>query len=103
MKLCHQPQRLGISLKMVKILPHLRHEHLIQRLSVVGKPWKIPLEPLPDGNLSEMPERRIANVMDQPCTLQDMTDILFHPRSETGIFLIFQYVFSDILSQRFGK
>ena len=39
--------------------------------------------------------------MNQSCTLKNIADILFHLYSETGIFLVYQYAFSFILTQRF--
>ena len=103
MKFCHQTKGLGISFKMIKIRLHLIGKHLIQPLSPIRKRRKILQKPVPDRLLPEMSEGRVADIMDQTRALQYVGNVFFHPRRKPGIFLIFQYIFTDILAQRFSQ
>ena len=81
MKSRYQSECLCISLKMIEVLFHLRTQYHIQSLSLIMQFGKLPHKPVPDRQLPEMPERRIADIMDQPGTFQNMRNILLHPRS----------------------
>ena len=104
MKLCHETERLCISLKMIEVLFHLRTQYHIgkdlgYRSSLKSDLTEIPFKPFPDRSLPKMSKRRISNIMDQARTFQNMTDIFFHLHREPGIFTVFQNIFTDILSQ----
>ena len=88
---------------MIEVLLHLRRQYLINGPAAIRQHRELPPKPFPDRLFSEMSERWIPDIMDQPCALQDVADILFHPGGETGIFLIYQNIFSDVLSQRLGE
>ena len=99
MKPCHKTKRLSVALKMQEILLHLLCEHVHDRFPLERKLWQPPREPLSDRHLSEMPERRIPDIVDQSRTFKDMGDILFHLRGKPGISPVCKYVLPDILSQ----
>ena len=99
MKLCHETERLCISLKMIQVFPHLFGKDLGYRSSLKSDLTEIPFKPFPDRSLPKMSKRRISNIMDQARTFQNMTDIFFHLHREPGIFTVFQNIFTDILSQ----
>ena len=61
------------------------------------------LKPFPDRRLSEMPKRWIPNIMDEPCTEQYITNILFHLWRKFRILPISKNILSNILTKRLGK
>ena len=103
MKSRYQSECLCISLKMIEVLFHLRTQYHIQSLSLIMQFGKLPHKPVPDRQLPEMPERRTADIMDQPGTFQNMRNILLHLPGKLLIRSTLQDCFTDILSQRLGK
>ena len=103
MKSRYQSECLCISLKMIEVLFHLRTQYHIQSLSLIMQFGKLPHKPVPDRQLPEMPERRIADIMDRAGTFQNMRNILLHLPGKLLIRSTLQDCFTDILSQRLGK
>ena len=78
-------------------------DSLCNGLPVISKLREIPYKPFPDCQFTKMTERRIADIMNQTRTLQDIADIFLHLHGKQRIFLVRQNILSDVLSQRLGK
>ena len=76
MELRKQPQRLGVTLKIIKIRQHLLRQKLCHRRSFESKLRQVPDEPFPDRRLSEMPERRIADVVGESRGLRNRPQVV---------------------------
>ena len=103
MKLCNQAECLSVSFKMEEILFHLFIQQFLHSMPPKRQAGQIPRKPLPDRDLSKMPERRITDIMDQPRAFQDMRDIFLHMRCKPRISPVFQNIFPYILPQRFPE
>ena len=88
MELRYQSKGLSISLKMIQIFPHLRLEHLIYGFSMENQTAQILSKPLSNSLFSKMAKRRIPDIMNQPRTLKDITDIFLHLHRKSSILLI---------------
>ena len=88
---------------MIEIIFHLICKKILCLPVTEHEIRKIPLKPFTDRRLAEMSERRVADVMDQPCALQNMGDILLHLRRKPGIFPVLQNILAHVLPQRLSQ
>ena len=70
------PQRLCVALKILQICDHLRGQPLPQRPVLIKDLSKILPEPVADHRLAEVPERRIAQIVQQTRAKQHRGDPL---------------------------
>ena len=103
MKLRHKTEGLRVSFKIIEIRFHSRGQYFAQWFPLKEDVIQMFLKPFPDRRLSEMPKRWIPNIMDEPCTEQYITNILFHLWRKFRILPISKNILSNILTKRLGK
>ena len=73
MKPCHHPERLGISLKMTKVLYHLRLQNFRKGSPSKCKPLQVLLKPVLNSCLTKVAKGRIPDIVNQSGALKNVT------------------------------
>ena len=99
----YHPEGLGIAFKMIKVLQHLGLKHITYGLALKCKPAQVLFKPVLYAGFPKMSEGRVPDVMDQPCTLKDVTHSRLVLRQEGIVLNIHPYALGYILPQGLGQ
>ena len=87
MQPCQHPERLRVALEILEVCALLRGKELIHALSPAGELREVVAEPFTDSVLPEMPERRVPDIVYQPCAAQYLHTVCAYLRGDLRVIL----------------